>query len=192
MSHLASNRDHDLPGKRRRTRTRPADGRASVSANNETLRPDKGRDCSERGRANPAVKMDAPGSQILSSPDLFAPPRYHSPDRCHRCKQQQRAAHQQTERPDQININISMDQVLFMYRRQTRSNLGRNFQHQLCLKPARSLNKTLQSLSTEWWPARPLADCCPVPQIIPYSFTLARKIRFRNRIPTAGAWGVPC
>ena len=33
-------------------------------------------------------------------------------------------------------------------------------------------------------------DCCPVPQIIPYSFTLARKIRFRNRIPTAGAWGV--
>ena len=39
-------------------------------------------------------------------------------------------------------------------------------------------------------PARSRTDCCPVPQIIPYSFTLARKIRFRNRIPTAGAWGV--
>jgi hypothetical protein len=39
-------------------------------------------------------------------------------------------------------------------------------------------------------PARSRTNCCPVPQKIPYSFTLARKIRFRNRIPTAGAWGV--
>ena len=37
---------------------------------------------------------------------------------------------------------------------------------------------------------RSRTDCCHVPQIIPYSFTLARKIRFRNRIPTAGALGV--
>jgi hypothetical protein len=39
-------------------------------------------------------------------------------------------------------------------------------------------------------PARSRTDCCPVPQIIPYSSTLARKIRFRHRNPTAGAWGV--
>src|SRR6202045_4648797 len=44
MSHLASNRHHDLPGERRTTRTRPADGGTRVPANYQTLRSDKGRD----------------------------------------------------------------------------------------------------------------------------------------------------
>ena len=40
-----------------------------------------------------------------------------------------------------------MDQILFMYRDQTRRNLGRNFQRQVYPNPARATDKTLQSLS---------------------------------------------
>jgi hypothetical protein len=41
--------------------------------------------------------------------------------------------------------------------------------------------------STEWWPARPLADCFSVPQtIVCSSFILAGQIRIRNKIPGAG------
>jgi len=55
MSHLASNRHHHLPGERRTTRTRPADGGTRVPANYQTLRSDKGRDYTERGGAHPGV-----------------------------------------------------------------------------------------------------------------------------------------
>src|SRR5580704_16342422 len=58
MSHLAGNWHHDLPGERRTARARPADGRTRVSANNQTLRPHKGRDYTQRGGTNPAVTFD--------------------------------------------------------------------------------------------------------------------------------------
>jgi hypothetical protein len=35
-------------------------------------------------------------------------------------------------------------------------------------------------------PARRLAKCCSVPQIVACSFILARQIRFRNKISTVG------
>src|SRR5260370_10813885 len=59
MAHLAGNRHHDLPGKRRTARARSADGRTRISAHHETLRSDKGRDYIERGGANPAVTFDS-------------------------------------------------------------------------------------------------------------------------------------
>jgi len=49
----------DLPGERRMARARPADGRTRVSPNNEAVRPDKGRDYTERGGAHPAVTFDS-------------------------------------------------------------------------------------------------------------------------------------
>jgi hypothetical protein len=58
MSHLAGNRHHDLLEERRTARARPADGRPRVSADNQTLRSDKGRNYTERGGAHPAVTFD--------------------------------------------------------------------------------------------------------------------------------------
>ena len=49
MSHLAGNRHHHLSGDRRTTPAHPTDGGTRVPANNQTLRPDKGRDYTERG-----------------------------------------------------------------------------------------------------------------------------------------------
>jgi hypothetical protein len=57
MSHLAGNRRHHLSGERRTAGARPADGGTRVPANNQTLRPDKGRDYTERGGAHPAVTV---------------------------------------------------------------------------------------------------------------------------------------
>jgi hypothetical protein len=57
MSYLAGHRDHNLPGERRTAGARPADGGTRVPANNQTLRPDKGRDYTEQGGANPAVTL---------------------------------------------------------------------------------------------------------------------------------------
>jgi hypothetical protein len=57
MSHLAGNWHHHLPGERRTDGARPADGGTRVPANNQTLRPNKGRDYTERGRTHPVVKF---------------------------------------------------------------------------------------------------------------------------------------
>jgi hypothetical protein len=59
MSHLAGDRHHDLPGERRTARARPADGRTRVSPNNEAVRPDKGRNYTERGGAHSTVTFDS-------------------------------------------------------------------------------------------------------------------------------------
>ena len=57
MSHLAGNRYHHLPGERRTPGARPADGGTRIPANNQTLRPNKGRDYTKRGRTHPVVKF---------------------------------------------------------------------------------------------------------------------------------------
>ena len=41
-------------------------------------------------------------------------------------------------------------------------------------------------------PARPLANCCHVPQAVARSFILARQIMFRNKIPAAFGDGASC
>jgi hypothetical protein len=47
----------NVPGERRTARARPTDGGTRVPANNQTLRPNKGRDYTERGRTHPVVKF---------------------------------------------------------------------------------------------------------------------------------------
>jgi hypothetical protein len=46
----------------RTARARPTDGGTRVPANSQTLRPDKGRDYTERGGAHPAVTFDLIGA----------------------------------------------------------------------------------------------------------------------------------
>src|SRR5271165_7053668 len=66
MSHLAGNRHHHLPGERRTSGARSADSGTRVPSNNQTLRPNKRRDNTERGRTRPVVNTSRPISSQKS------------------------------------------------------------------------------------------------------------------------------
>ena len=51
--------NHNLPGKRRTARARPADGRPRVSTDNQALRSDKERGFTARSGAHPTVTSDS-------------------------------------------------------------------------------------------------------------------------------------